>query len=242
MSSGQSVVRRAARVSLTEHAIEEIRSAISSGNWPVGDRIPSETQLSTDLGVGRTSVREAIRALAHSGLLEVKRGDGTYVKAQDETQVALRRRFRTARARDVIEVRRGIDVMIARNAARNRRDDEVVELRRSLEARNQVADQRDPDAFALADAQFHQLVARLTHNEVMLDLYIGLADAIQASIRPDNCPTGYADDPEDSHALLVQAISVQDEDLAETAVLRMLDHQGRLLDGSAVFETDPRGS
>lgn len=225
---------------MTEHAIEEISRAVSTGVWPVGERIPSEAQLAQDLGVGRTSVREAIRALAHSGLLAVKHGDGTYVNAKDETLVALKRRLRTARARDVIEVRRGIDVMIARAAARNRGDDELGGMRAAFSARNLMAGTQDPDAFTEADSQFHELVARLSHNQVMVDLYHSLGDVIRASVRPDYCPAGYADDPDDSHAQLVAAIEARDEDGAEASVLRMLDHQDRLLDGSAVFAPDER--
>lgn len=224
-------------MSLTEHAIDEIRSAIAAGNWPVGSRIPSEAQLADDLGVGRTSVREAIRALAHAGLLVVKHGDGTYVKATDEGQVALQRRLRNARARDVIEARRGIDVMAARLAARNRTDAELEELQGRFRERAAAADKEDADAFADADGAFHDTIARLSHNEIVVDLYTGLAEAIKATVRPDHCPTGFADDPDDSHARLLRAIEAGDGEAATAAVIRMLDHQEELYEGSEVFDS-----
>ncbi len=71
---------------LVDHAIDQLRQSITTGEWPVGTRIPpTEPNLATALGVGRNTVREAVRALAHSGILEVRRGgDGTYVRATSE--------------------------------------------------------------------------------------------------------------------------------------------------------------
>ncbi|MBO9523455.1 MAG: FadR family transcriptional regulator [Nocardioidaceae bacterium] len=238
MSDKNGSVRRATRVSLTEHAIGEIRRVIEAGTWPVGERIPSEAQLAENLGVGRTSVREAIRALAHAGLLVVKHGDGTYVQATDEGQVALQRRLRNARARDVIEARRGLDVMAARLAARHRSDDELAELRAAFEKRGVAAEQEDADAFTEADGVFHDTVARLSHNEIVYELYLGLSEAIRSSVRPDHCPTGFADDPDDSHTRLMETIAAGDAEGAAAAVLRMLDHQEALLRGSEVFDAD----
>lgn len=238
MAGKQSVVKRATRVPMTEFAIGEIRRAISTGAWPVGSRIPSEAQLTEDLGIGRTSVREAIRALAHAGLLVVKHGDGTYVQATDEGRVALRRSFRRAAAHDVIEARRGMDVMAARLAATNRMDDDLPDLRESFEARARAIELDDADAFARADSAFHDVVARLSHNAIVVELYTSLHDVIEATTRPDHVPPGYADDAEDSHRLLLTAIEDGDPDAAADAVQRILDRQELLLDDATVFDAD----
>ena len=60
------------RAGLVDQVIEQMRGAITSGEWPVGQRIPPEPELVTALGVGRNTVREAVRALSHAGLLEVR--------------------------------------------------------------------------------------------------------------------------------------------------------------------------
>jgi len=223
---------------MTEHAIGEIRRAISTGVWPVGSRIPSEAQLGEELGVGRTSVREAIRALSHAGLLVAKHGDGTYVRATDEGRVALGRRFRSATARDVIEARRGIDVIAAQLAARNHLDADLPALRASFEERARAIEKQDADAFADADSAFHDMVARLSHNEIVIDLYTGLGEVIKATVRPDHCPTGYADDAEGSHRQLLHSIENRDPDGAAAAVLRILDRQELLLKDVTVFDAD----
>ncbi|RMD78800.1 MAG: FadR family transcriptional regulator, partial [Chloroflexi bacterium] len=66
---------------LVEQVIDHLRQQIATGTYPIGSRLPPEPQLMAQIGVGRSTVREAIRALAHEGLLEVRQGDGTYVRA-----------------------------------------------------------------------------------------------------------------------------------------------------------------
>src|ERR1044071_10150453 len=57
------------RAGLVDQVIEQLREAVTKGEWPIGQRSPTEPELATQLGVGRNTVREAVRALAHSGLL-----------------------------------------------------------------------------------------------------------------------------------------------------------------------------
>ncbi|HEY3482657.1 MAG TPA: winged helix-turn-helix domain-containing protein, partial [Streptomyces sp.] len=75
--------------SLAAQLVDTLREQIASGEWPVGMRIPAENDLVKQLGVGRTTVREALGALVHLGLLEARRGDGTYVRASSEMQSVL---------------------------------------------------------------------------------------------------------------------------------------------------------
>ena len=65
----------ARRTGLVDQVIDQLRQSVTSGEWPVGLRIPNEAVLVDSLGVGRNTVREAVRALAHAGLLEVRQGD-----------------------------------------------------------------------------------------------------------------------------------------------------------------------
>src|SRR3978361_2206768 len=118
----------ARRTGLVDQVIEQVRHLITSGEWPVGHRIPNETDLVDVLGVGRNTVREAVRALAHAGLLEVRQGDGTYVRATSEVSGAMRR-LCGAELRYVLQVRRALEVEGARLAAANRTKADLTELR-----------------------------------------------------------------------------------------------------------------
>src|SRR5690242_13380838 len=162
---------------LVDQVIEQLRQSIGSGEWPVGGRIPNETVLVEALGVGRNTVREAVRALAHSGLLEVRQGDGTYVRATSEVSGALRR-LCGSELREVLQVRRCLEVEGARLAATARTDDDLAEMRALLEDR----DVGDDEQFARADTEFHSAVVRASHNTVLTELYRGLTEVVMASV------------------------------------------------------------
>src|SRR3954447_11385581 len=90
---------------LAGRVIAELRHQITSGAWPVGSRIPTEPELVTQLGVARNTVREAVRALAHNGLLDIRQGSGTWVVATSELAGVMQRRFATADPGHVTELR-----------------------------------------------------------------------------------------------------------------------------------------
>jgi len=66
-------------MSLTDEAISRIRELVQSGRFPAGSKLPAEHGLAAELGVSRSPVREAVKALAVARVLDVRRGDGTYV-------------------------------------------------------------------------------------------------------------------------------------------------------------------
>ncbi|HKS49845.1 MAG TPA: GntR family transcriptional regulator, partial [Amycolatopsis sp.] len=108
------------RESLVELTTSQLHDQITSGTWPVGSRIPAETELAEMLGVGRSTVREAIRALVHIGLLEARQGTGTFVRTlSTEGWESL---VRKAAVLEVYEVRGGLEFQAARLAAARRTD------------------------------------------------------------------------------------------------------------------------
>lgn len=209
----------ARRTGLVDQVIDQLRQSIAGGEWPVGHRIPNETVLVDSIGVGRNTVREAVRALAHAGLLEVRQGDGTYVRATSEVSGALRR-LCGAELRAVLEVRRGLEVEGARLAAVNRTDDDVTELRRLLARRDECQRDGQPDDFARADAEFHLAIVRSSHNAILTELYRGLMEAITASVAATTeAPVEIVD-----HGVLLDFVAAGDvAQAARTA--------GELLDG-----------
>ena len=73
--------------SLVEQAVDQLRTRITSGIWSIGQRLPTEPELAHELGISRNTVREAMRVLAFSGLVEIRQGDGSYLRtAQDPLQ------------------------------------------------------------------------------------------------------------------------------------------------------------
>ncbi|MGW0808030.1 FadR/GntR family transcriptional regulator [Nonomuraea sp. NPDC002799] len=217
-------MRNVARTSLVDAAIDELRREIADGVWPVGTKIPSESQLAQSLGMSRLSVREAVRVLAHAGLLHTRQGDGTYVTATDESKVALRRRLDTAAAMDIIDVRRGLDLVAARLAAGRRTEEDLAAMRETLARRNAAGRAGDLDRFADADVDFHLHVADAAHNVLLGDLYRSMSDALRDSVRDQEQA---ALDPDSSHEDLMRAIEAGDVAGAVAVSVAILDQQER---------------
>ncbi|WP_062210965.1 FadR/GntR family transcriptional regulator [Streptomyces sp. NBRC 109706] len=201
------------RAALADQVISQLRLQITSGEWPVGSRIPTEPELVEQLGVARNTVREAIRALAHNGLLDIRQGSGTYVAATSELAGVMHRRFAGAQARDVAEVRSTLEASAARLAARRRTPRELRQLETLLARREAAWATGDVERFVEADATFHMAVVQTSHNEVLTALYADLGAVVRTFLRHD---VGDELRPADhvDHGRLLTAIRAAD---AETA-------------------------
>ncbi len=214
-------MKRFERVSLVDGAVAELEGEIRSGRWPVGTRIPPESQLVEQLGMSRTPVREAVRSLVQSGLLVSRQGAGTFVVATDVTEVALRRRLQDADQDDVIQVRDGLDVVAARLAATNRSSQDVAELTDALTRRRLAARAGLTDDFRDADTDFHIGIARASGNPLLAELYSTMARVAVAG--PDG-PADIENGDQNLHSRLLDAIRDQDPSRATAAVNTLLDH------------------
>src|SRR5215470_18915850 len=103
-------LRSTERTALVPQVIEQLQSQITSGEWAVGSRIPPEPDLAAALGVGRNTLREAVLALVHAGMLERRQGSGTYVIAATELSSTVARHVADAGVDEVLEVRRAFEV------------------------------------------------------------------------------------------------------------------------------------
>ncbi|GGY83035.1 FadR family transcriptional regulator [Streptomyces nitrosporeus] len=201
---------------LVEQATERLREQITGGAWPVGTKLPGETTLAASLGVGRSTVREALRALAGAGLVQARQGAGVFViatEAQEDWATQLRR----AAVTDVYEVRMLIEVEAAQLAATRRTEDDVRALEAALAGRRAAGD-ADDAAFVDADIALHAAVVAAAHNPVLTDLFTRFVPALRRGLidmlgllalratEPDHGDAG--------HAALVDAVRTGDADRA----------------------------
>lgn len=176
---------------------EHIEAMIAAGRFAVGERIPAERQLALELGVSRSSLREAIKQLVSRGLLTTRHGGGTYVTSPETAEplrVALQSLAPLAASdagywRDVIEIRKSLEGDAAAYAAlRAGPDDRAAiaaayrALAAALMAPAASAPADAPRTLATLDAGFHQLIARAAHNAVLYQLMCGLEGLLEASI------------------------------------------------------------
>ncbi|MEU9083738.1 FCD domain-containing protein [Streptomyces sp. NPDC048357] len=214
------------RALLVDQVIEHMRQQIATGVWQVGHRVPTETELCDELRVARNTVREAVRALSHSGLLQVRQGRGTYVRATSELSGALGR-LRTSELRDVLQVRRGLEVEAARLAAHVGDEDGLRALEARLSACEAAAREGRWEAVPQEDTEFHTALVEYTGNSVLAALYRGFYEAVLASVitcvDPCGAETGLA-----SHRRLLEAVRAAD---AEGAAAEAGAHLSALLHG-----------
>ncbi|MFC5745014.1 FadR/GntR family transcriptional regulator [Actinomadura rugatobispora] len=213
-------LRTARRSSLVEQVIDQLRGEIATGVWPVGAKIPPEPALAESLGVGRNTVREAVRALTHAGLLECRQGDGTYVRATSELSGAVRRRLQTAELVEILEVRRGFEVEAARLAAARRTEADIAAIGDALARRDATWAAGAHAEFVEADLEFHTAVVEATHNRVLIELYRDFSAVLRASIGAAGTLLRHSDVP---HGPIAAAIEAGDAEAAAQATHTCLD-------------------
>lgn len=201
---------------------ERFRGLIQRGDWAVGARIPGEHQLAGDLGVSRGTVREALRALSTTGLLEPRIGDGTYVRATDEITGVLVRDEVAAGLTAVLDARAGLEAAAARLAARQAKSDAVAALEDALAARAAAHEARDRAGYVAADAAFHRGVVVASGNPLLLRLFDAVEGVIHQSIEDTAV---FPEDPDvrDAHAAIVRAIRARDAEGAVAASYGLID-------------------
>ncbi|MGS1001355.1 FCD domain-containing protein [Burkholderia glumae] len=175
--------------SLASSLAEKIEMLIDSRHLKPGDRVPAERDLAADLGVSRSSLREAIHQLISRGRLVSRHGQGTFVAAPDAAKplraallpIAPLARSETGYWADVMEIRRSLEGEAAFFAAlRANADDKMLLTAAYRAAAN--APSGDPVIHAKADAAFHMSIARASHNVVLHQVMSGLLGLLEVSI------------------------------------------------------------
>lgn len=211
------------RPPLADEITAKLREMIHSGEWPLQQRIPSETELMAGLGVSRGTLREAIKALAHSGMLEVRRGDGTYVRATSEISGAARRLYQDHKDEHILEVRVGLDTQAARLAARHATAGDVAAMRALLAEREEAWHAADYARWAGADWGFHERVAQASGNPLLHELYVSFGGVFHNDLLKQQRRSGFNGLPHEGHGELVDAIEAHDCDAAVASVHRNLN-------------------
>ncbi|MGW0247358.1 FadR/GntR family transcriptional regulator [Nocardia goodfellowii] len=200
------MVAQVRRHPLAAQTAELLLARIRGGEWPLGHRLPGETTLAAQLGVGRSTLREAIRELAGKGVLDSRQGAGVFVTALDVTDdwdVVLRRATIAA----VIEARIAIEAEAAALAAQRRTPADLRAIRRALAAR--AVHGLSIDAHVDADMAFHRTVIVAAHNDVLTQLFDSFLPRLRVAmidmlkIRP--VPSESAD--HEAHIRLTDAIA-----------------------------------
>lgn len=174
-------LNKAKRMTLTEQIVTQMEACIESGQWKLGAKIPAEPELVTQLGVSRNTVREAVKALIHAGMLEARQGDGTYVSSASGLGPVMRRRLQKCDEVEILEVRFALEREAVRLAAERCTAEDADYLRQCLV---QLRQSQGTVSFVDIDLQIHVAIVHATHNAILMELYEQIVDAVRATIRP----------------------------------------------------------
>ena len=220
---------------MTDRAIASIQELIRNGDLPPGSRLPSEAELAVQLGVGRSSIREAVKALELARVLDVRHGDGTFVTSLEPHLLLEGVGFAIELVQDdsvleVVEVRRLFEP-VATGLAASRIDAATLDrLAGHVAGMEQAGD--DQEQLIHHDQAFHSAVYAATGNRTLVPILDGLssrtlrartwrgvieADASQQTIR--------------EHRAIHQALADRDRRLAEAAALMHVNTSERWLRG-----------
>jgi len=167
-----------------EEIVEQIKELITEGNLNPGDKLLSERELSEKLRVSRASVREALSALEIMGLVEVKPGEGTYIRQTSMDSLihplALVLMMERDTVYDLLEVRKILEVGIAGLAAERATEEQLQAMEEALEQMEQDIEKNDLGEGA--DIKFHYALAEAAANSLLLRLMNTISDSMRKSV------------------------------------------------------------
>lgn len=196
-----------------------------------GEKLPNEVRLSQELGVSRATLREALRALATQGVLEVRRGRGTFVsKRVEEIEDFGFSSLEQVRGqlRDLFELRSIFEPKAAGLACRRATERELADILSWGEAVDRcIREGRDRTE---ADREFHTAIVRATHNEFMMRLLPMIHQAVSTAVEQGGNGAQLAEDTRQDHALLMAFFQKRDPEGAEHAMAIHMRHSINVMD------------
>jgi len=203
-----------------EEIIRQVKQMIAEGRLKTGDRLPPERDLAEKFVVSRTSVREALRALESLGLIEIRPGEGTFVREvsvealiEPLALAMLSQREATA---ELFEARRLLEPIIAGLAAQRATPEEIQEMERILE--EQAKEIAAGKSGVMQDAEFHAAISSAAHNRAITRLVHAIMDLLTQSREESLNTPGRVRRSHEDHRRILAAISERNPGAAERAM------------------------
>lgn len=217
-----------------ELLMDSIIELIKERNLKPGDKLDSIEKLSTDFGVSRSVVREALSGLKAMGLIDIQQGEGTFIKDFDPTTFSVSKTtallMKKQDIKELIEVRKILEVGAVKLAALNRTDEDLTKLEKIVEkmSRMEIIDEN-------IDFEFHYHIVQASKNNILIHLLQSISELMIETIRDTiQLSNDYQNTNEFSldHQRIFTAIKKQDEILAEKY---MVEHLSRVEEILAPF-------
>lgn len=206
-------------MSVTDSTIVKIRDLIINGSIKPGDRLPPEQELALSMGISRSSLREAVKALSQAKVLDVRRGDGTYVTSLEPQLLLSGLSFvidlmEDTTLADIFEVRKLLEPSSTALAAQRITDDQLEALRIGMASMREA---HDPEELVIRDMDFHAQIAEATGNTSLCSILDAISSrAVRARVWRASV-VGMKTMTLSAHQLILDALTDRDPSLAHAA-------------------------
>lgn len=210
------------RYSLSKQVADQLEKMIEDGVYAVGEKIPTEPELTEMFSVSRNTLREAVQSLTAAGILVVKQGDGTYVRSNNRFHARMSLEYEQVSPEDILEARNALEITIAQLAAQRRTEDDLQRIEQTLHQRQMQAETERENT--QADMQFHLAVSQACHNQILMNLYTSVSTYTESHIAERQASTALSISEIDSlHEKLFAAIRDQKPEHARICAQNILN-------------------
>ncbi len=230
MKGNAKVLKPVQRKTIPDVIVDQIRALIESERFQPGDRLPSERELAEQLRVGRSSVREALKALTSIGLLKrcqrgtyVHEGSRRLLSNELTTSMLLKR----VSMEDLFEARTILEVAMSGLAAERATDEDIGVMRECLSRMEEFRDV--PGEFVVANLGFHEAIAEAAQNGVLLELFTAVRDLLHQAQEEVVRVPGVVESSLAQHASILSAIQDQNGEAARQTMYEHIDRVRRSL-------------
>jgi DNA-binding FadR family transcriptional regulator len=207
--------------SLVDQALEQLRQRINSGAWTIGQRLPTEPELASDLGISRNTVREAMRVLAFSGLIEVRQGDGSYLRGNVDPLDTMKA-LSQCTLEHARETRHIIEAEAIGLAALRRTEEDLQGLREALKE-SEGHFHNDLDCYIACDMVFHRRLVDAAHNPTLSELYRYFSSVVGEAVRHSLSHGPRRQSVFDLHVDMLEAVEQRDPQRAKALSRTLID-------------------
>ncbi|GGD48747.1 FadR/GntR family transcriptional regulator [Paenibacillus nasutitermitis] len=219
-----------------EQIADQLKQFILEGGWRSGEKLPSTKELSEQFQVGRSTMREALSALRAMGLIDIRQGEGCFVRSVESAEIQMPVFESLLLSKEAIfellESRIALEAANASIASTRRTEEDLAAFRQLLHSMQEhLGDEASGEA---ADIEFHRLLAAATHNSIMVRLLDTISSQMEAAIREARRIQIYGSKQVsvqlwEEHEAIFKAVEERDPAGAEKAMRTHLTHVERVL-------------
>jgi len=219
-------IQPSSRNSVVEQILERIRLLIATGKFRAGEKLPSEFELMEELSVGRNSLREAMKILAAIGVVDIRRGDGTYLCSKVQPNfidsIAYSVLLESSSAEELIELRQTLDEDVLHLAIKKCTEDDICQMQQMIDCmREHFAAGRISEA-AQEDIRFHCYMMHCTQNRFLERMVLGIYNLFAVSIEQNIRTEELFAQADEHHQAMLNCIKARDSRLVESVIAQSL--------------------